>query len=99
MYSTLFFAALLAPSPSVAPDQFDYYLNPVLTQAIEKEHAKEFKRVGDKELSEHDRDIPGAGSTCLLVKTNDGRNAKLLCQIARQRISGDKCAWMLLVDR
>jgi hypothetical protein len=99
MYSTLLVAALLAPSPSVAPDQFDYYINPVLTKAIEKEHAKEFKRVGDKELGDNDRVIPGAGSACLLVKTNDGRNAKLLCQIARQKISGDKFAWMLLIER
>ena len=99
MYPPLFFAALLTQAPAAAPDQFDYYINPVLTQAIEKEHAKEFKRVGDKELSDHDRIIPGAGQACLVVKTNDGRNAKLLCQIARQKISADKFVWMLLIDR
>jgi hypothetical protein len=99
MVSTLLVAALLTPAPSVAPDQFDYYINPVLTKAIEKEYAKEFKHVGDKELGDNDRVIPGAGSACLLVKTNDGRNAKLLCQVARQKISGDKFAWMLLIDR
>jgi hypothetical protein len=101
MYSSLLFAvvAVMAPAPAAAPDQFDYYINPVLTKAIEKEHAKEFARVGEKELSDHDRVIPGAGSTCLLVKTNDGRNAKLLCQIARQKIGGDQFVWMLLIER
>jgi hypothetical protein len=99
MYSALVFAALLAPAPAAAPDQFDYYINPVLTKAIDKEYAKEFRRVGDKELGDHDRVIPGAGSACIVVKTNDGRNAKLLCQIARQKISGDKFAWVLLIDR
>jgi hypothetical protein len=96
MFSALLLAAL---APAAAPDQFDYYTNPVLKTAVEKDYAKEFKRVGEKELADHDRVLPGAGSACLIVKTNDGRNAKLLCQIARQKISGDKFAWMLLVER
>src|SRR5262249_35126773 len=54
---------------------------------------------GEKELNDYDRVLPGAGSACLLVKTNDGRNAKLLCQIARQKVSGDKIVWMLLIER
>src|SRR3954451_10766730 len=100
MYSTLLLAAVaLAPTPTIAPDQFDHYVNPVLKTAIEKEYAKEFNRVGEKELGDHDRVIPGAGSACLIVKTNDGRHAKLLCQIARQKVSGDKFVWMLLVER
>jgi hypothetical protein len=97
MYTTSLLAAMLLPG--AAPDQFDYYINPVLTRAIENDFAKEFKRVGDKELGDNDRVIPGAGSACILVKTNEGRNAKLLCQIARQKISGDKFAWMLLIER
>jgi hypothetical protein len=98
MYSAVLFAALLAPAAG-APDVFDYYTNPVLTKAIDKEYAKEFKRVGEKELGDHDRVLSGAGLTCLLIKTNDGRNAKLLCQIARQKVSSDKAVWMLLIDR
>ena len=96
MYSALLLAAL---APAAPPDQFDYYTNPVLKTTVEKEYAKEFKRVGEKELADHDRVLPGAGSACLIVKTNDGRHAKLLCQIARQKIGGDKFAWMLLVER
>ena len=97
MHSLFLLAAALAPA--AAPDQFDYYTNPVLKAAVEKDYAKEFKRVGEKELADHDRALPGAGSACLIVKTNDGRHAKLLCQIARQKIGGDKFAWMLLVER
>jgi hypothetical protein len=97
MFSALMLVPLLAPA--AAPDQFDYYTNPVLKTAIEKEYAKEFPRVGEKELGDHDRVMPGAGSACLIVKTNDGRNAKLICQIARQKVSGDKAVWMLLVER
>jgi hypothetical protein len=95
MYATLLFAALAAP----APDQFDHYINPVLAKAIDDGFAKELQRAGDKELSDHDRVIPGAGATCLIVRTNEGRWAKLLCQIARQKTSGDKFVWMLLIDR
>ncbi len=86
--------------PLHAADAFDHYLNPLLTKAIDDGTVKEVKRAPVELLRENDRVLPGAFLVRLLiVKTNDGRNCKLLVQPAKQRAAGDKFVPMLLVQR
>ncbi len=94
------FAVLLGLAlPLHAADAFDHYLNPLLTKAIDDGAVKEVKRAPVELLRENDRVLPGAPGALLLVKTNDGRNCKLLVQPAKQRAAGDKFVPMLLVQR
>jgi hypothetical protein len=85
--------------PIHAADAFDHYLNPVLSKALESEAVKEVKQAPVKLLREHDRILPGVPGALLIVKTNEGRNCKLLVQPASQRAPGDKFLPMLLIER
>jgi hypothetical protein len=85
--------------PLRAADAFDYYLNPILSKALENDAVKEVKQAPVKLLRENDRILPGVPGALLIVKTNEGRNCKLLVQPASQRAPGDKFVPMLLIDR
>jgi hypothetical protein len=97
------FAAVLAVlttvQPLLAADAFDHYLNRVLGKAIEDGAVKEVQQAPVKLLRENDRILPGVPGALLFVKTNDGRNCKLLVQAASQRAPGDKFVPMLLIER
>jgi hypothetical protein len=90
--------ALLAPS-AVHADAFDLYINPVLARLVESPNVQEVKQLTPDLISEHDRVLPGQTTAFVIVKTNDGRYAKLLVQAARQKIADDRFLPMLLVDR
>jgi hypothetical protein len=92
---TLFGLAL----PLRAADAFDHYLNPILAKALENDAVKEVKQAPVKLMRENDRILPGVPGALLIVKTNEGRNCKLLVQPASQRAPGDKFVPMLLIDR
>jgi hypothetical protein len=85
--------------PSRAADAFDHYLNPILTKAIDNETVKETRQATVSVLREHDRILPNVPGALLIVKTNDGRNCKLLVQPAKQRAPGDKFVPILLIER
>ena len=85
--------------PSRAADAFDPYLNRVLSKAIEDGTVKEIKQAPVKLLRENDRVLTGMAGALLIVKTNEGRNCKLLVQPASQRAPGDKFVPMLLIER
>jgi hypothetical protein len=99
--ATFFSAHLLLglALPLRAADAFDHYLNPVLAKALENDSVKEVKQAPVKLLREHDRILPGVPGALLIVKTNEGRNCKLLVQPASQRAPGDKFVPMLLIER
>jgi hypothetical protein len=92
-------AVVAVALPLRAADAFDHYLNPVLAKAIENDAVKEVKQAPVKLLRENDRILPGLPGALLIVKTNEGRNCKLLVQPASQRAPGDKFLPMLLIDR
>ncbi len=59
-------------------DAFDDYTNPLLNKAMASDAAKEMKRVTPDDLLNNDRVLPGVDGAVLVVKTNQGRNAKLV---------------------
>ena len=89
----------LAPVPPSRVDAFDFYFNRTLAKVIEDEGTREVKRLEPGEIVDHDRVLPGAPGAFLVVKTNDGRNAKLLVQAGRQKIDAERSVPMLLIER
>jgi hypothetical protein len=85
--------------PLQAADAFDHYLNPILSKAIDNDAVKEMKQAPVKLLRENNRVLPGVPGAFLVVKTNEGRNCKLLVEPASQRAPGDKFVPMLLIER
>jgi hypothetical protein len=84
---------------SQAAEIFDYYVNPVLARAIEAKETKEIKQLTTAMIVENDRVLPHTRAAFLVVKTNEGRYAKLLVQPARQKIDAERSIPMLLIDR
>ncbi|MGH7173800.1 MAG: hypothetical protein ACRELF_11015 [Gemmataceae bacterium] len=91
--------ALFLEGSSPAAEVFDYYVNPVLARAIEAKETKEIKQLTTTMIVDNDRVLPHTRSAFLVVKTNQGRYAKLLVQAARQRIDAERSIPMLLIDR
>jgi hypothetical protein len=90
---------LLAAGPRVHADAFDRHANPVLQQALDSANVQEVKSLTSELAFQHDRALPGVVGTFLIVRTNEGRNAKLLVQWARQKSSDGKSIPMILIDR
>jgi hypothetical protein len=94
----LAFAALSLPV-AVRADVFDYYTNPVLNKVPGADGAKEVKELPQRLLTQHDRVLTNVPGAFLVVKTNQGRNAKLLVHAARQRIDEERSMPILLIER
>src|SRR5262245_38775707 len=95
LFTLLFVGA--AP-PASASDAFEHYVNPVLTKLIEGKDVKEVKQLTPSMILDHDRVLPKGASAFLVVRTNEGRLAKLLVQPARQK-SGDKTLPILWIEQ
>jgi hypothetical protein len=91
-------AFLAAPLVGRA-DPFDLYVNPVLTKAPDAAGVKELKQLTAETIVDNDRLLPGIKGALVVVRTNEGRYAKLLVRAARQRLAGDKEVPILLIDR
>lgn len=93
-------AALLFLVPAArSADLFDLYTNPVLGRVPTAEGAREVKQLTPAQLLEHERLLPGAAGTLLVVKTNDNRWSKLLVQPGRQKVESAVPLPILLIDR
>ena len=88
----------LLAAPLSAQD-FDHYVNPVLTRLPGTKSVKELKQLTPDYIVDNDRVIPRASSAFVVVRTNEGRFAKLLVQSARQKIGTDKTVPILYVER
>ncbi len=84
---------------SQAAEVFDYYINPILARAVEAKETKEIKQLTTTMIVENDRVLPHARAAFLVVKTNQGRYAKLLVQAAKRKIDAERTIPMLLIDR
>ena len=91
--------AFLALARPARGDAFDHYTNAVLSKAIDAGAFQEVKQVTPAQLLENDRVLPGLTSAFLVVKTNQGRNAKLLARAARQKVDDERSVPILLVER
>ena len=97
--SLLAAVAVLAAAASVRADAFDDYTNPLLIKAAASGAAKEMKQVTADDLLNNDSVLKGVDGTMLIVKTNDGRNAKLLVHAAGQKIDAEHTVPTLYIDR
>jgi hypothetical protein len=90
---------ILAAAPCVRADAFDRYTNPVLAKAPGADGVKEIQQLTPDLIADHDRVLPNTTGALILVKTNEGRFAKLLVHTARQKVSSATAVPILLIDR
>jgi hypothetical protein len=80
-------------------DSFDDYTNPLLVKAAAGDAVKEMKQVTPDDLLNNDRVLKGVDGAVLIVRTNGGRNAKLLVHPAAQKTDAAHSVPTLLIDR
>ena len=97
--SLLASAVVLALAGRGRADAFDNYTNPLLNKVMESDVVKEMKRVTPDDLLDNDRVLPGVDGAVLIVRTNEGRNAKLVAHPARQKTDMTHSVATLLIDR
>jgi hypothetical protein len=99
--SSLWYLALvgLAPAPVPRPDVFEHYTNPVLAKMIDTRHVQEVPELTPDLILDHDRVLPGTPGAFVLVRTNEGRYAKLVVQPARQTLGEGRFLPTLRVER
>jgi hypothetical protein len=68
-------------------DPFDHYTNPVLIKMIDTDHVKEVKQLTPEMIADNDCVLKGIPAAFLVVRTGEGRYAKLLVQAARQKLN------------
>ena len=91
--------ACLALAGRAPADAFDAYTNPLLNKALAADVVKEMKQVSSDDLLNNDRVLAGVDGAVLLVKSNGGRNAKLLVHPARQKIDAAHSVATVFIDR
>jgi hypothetical protein len=92
-------AAVLALTCPVRADVFDYYTNPVLARIIGAERVQPQKEIPQRLLMDNDRVLTGVPGAFLIVKTNQGRHARLLVEAAHQRVDDTRTLPILLIER
>ena len=92
-------SAYWVSAQSCQADLFDRHTNLVLQKAQESADVQEVKNLTSELAFQNDRALPGVVGTFLLVRTNEGRNAKLLVQWARQKTGPEASIPMVLIER
>ena len=80
-------------------DPFDDYTNRHLQKLVESKNVDKVKSASLQDLVLNVGSLPGGRSTYLVVRTNEGRFAKLLVQPARQKISKTESVPILMIER
>lgn len=80
-------------------DSFDNYTNPILAKVPASKGTQSIKKLTPDAMVEHSRALPGMTAAFVVIKTNEGRLAKLLVQPAKQKISAEESAPILLIER
>ncbi len=92
-------AVVLVPAPAAPADTFDNYTNPILAKVPESKSAEAVKRVTPEMMVQHSRVLPGVTAALVVVKTNDGRLAKLLVRPAAHKGSEGQIMPIVLIER
>jgi hypothetical protein len=92
-------ALLLSQAGPAHADVFDRYTNQILAKVPGAPGVKKVERLTPAELAEHSGAVPGLAPAFLVVKTNEGRFAKVLAVPARQKISDRESLPVLQVER
>jgi hypothetical protein len=80
-------------------DPFDDYTNRHLQKLVESKNVEKVKSASLQDLVLNVGSLPNVNSTYLVVRTNEGRFAKLLVQPARQKISKTESVPILMIER
>ena len=96
----VFAAVMVGITPALArADAFDHYVNTILTKIPESKCAEKVTKLTKELMAQNGRVLPGITAAFIVVKTNEGRFAKLLVQPARQKITADVSAPIVLIER
>jgi hypothetical protein len=93
----LLVACVLLPVPLQA-DTYDRYTNSVLTKAYESPQVRQIPQLTPQLVVAHNDLFQETGAVLLIVRTNQGNNAKLLVQFAKQKL-GMTSVPMALLER
>lgn len=91
-------ALLSCPAWSRA-DSFERYTNPVLEKAAGAPGVQDVARLTPEQMADNDRVLPDATGALLVVKTNQGRFAKMLVRAARRKIDANTAVPIVSVER
>jgi hypothetical protein len=95
----LVLAALVA-APSVArADAFDNYTNPILAKVPGSKLAEPVKQLTEELMVVNSRALPGVTAAFIVVKTNEGRLAKLLVRPAAHKLAGGETIPIVYIER
>lgn len=87
-------------SSTLKADEFELYVNTTLQKMVEDDtYIQKFDQLYLKDVADADFNLSGSQAGFVLVKTNEGRNAKILLQFARQKINNEKFAPMVVIER
>jgi hypothetical protein len=84
---------------SARADAFDHYVNTILSRAVEDKKLEKIDKITQDMMVEHARVLPGITAAFIVVRTNEGRWAKILLQPARQKISEKESVPIALLER
>ncbi len=88
---------LLVFVPSLAQaDAFDHYTNKILVTVPDHKNAKKVVKLTPKLMVQHTRVLPGITETFIVVKTNEGRFARLLVRPAGQKVGENELPIIIL---
>lgn len=90
---------LLALPAAARADSFDHYLNPILAKIPDSKSAQKVAQLTADMMIDHSRVLPGVPGAFVVVKTNEGRWARLLVQPARHKVTANTSVPIALVER
>lgn len=96
--SFAFVGVILVPAIARA-DAFDHYTNPVLAKASASANVEKVAKVTRAQLVATNDVLPAVSGSMLIVRTNEGRWAKVLVQPGQQKIGDDKRLPIVSIDR
>src|SRR5262249_6079842 len=97
-FGLLLLTLLAAPAAGRA-DSFDDYTNDVLVKAPKAVGVQPLKELTTALIADHAGVLKDSTGAFVVVKTNEGRYAKLLVQAAAQKVPGGKSLPVALVER
>jgi hypothetical protein len=91
--------ALMSVPAGARADAFDNYTNPLLAKLPGSKYAEPVKQLTPEVMVQHSRALPGATAAFVVVRTNDGRLAKLLVRPAAHKVAPGKTVPIVFVER
>lgn len=77
-------------------DNYDRYINPILAKAAESVDATAISKLEPVQVAKHNDLFQETGGVLLIIRTNQGNNAKVLAQFAKQRTEKGMVPMVLL---